>query len=68
VVRNTRNDHVRLEKQRALDEQRVLVVQQVLPQATRHELRKDDRHVAARIFLLHVLDVLEQRLHQRAKG
>ena len=49
VERHTRDDDVRLEQERALDQQRVLIVQQVLPESARHELGQDDRDVAVRI-------------------
>src|SRR6059036_2054439 len=42
MKRHARHDRVRAEEQRALDEQRALVVQQMLPPARRHELRQDD--------------------------
>jgi len=35
---HARDHDIRLEEQRALDEQRVLVVQEVLPQPVRYEL------------------------------
>ena len=48
VERHARDDGVRLEEQRALDEQRALVVEQVVPPARRHELRQHDRDVVVR--------------------
>ena len=56
MERNARHDHVRLEEQRALDQQCVLIVEQVLPQVVRYEFRQDYRDVPVRVLLLQLLD------------
>ena len=43
----------------------MLVVQQVLPQPARHELRQHHGDVRRGIFALNLIDVLEQRIQQR---
>jgi hypothetical protein len=50
------------------DEERVLIVQQVLPQTPRHELRKYDRDISSGLNLLEVFDVVEQWFHQGTIG
>ena len=67
VERHAGDDGVRPEEQRALDQQRRLVVQQVLPPARGHELRQDDGHVVVGPLGLDLLDVFEQRLHHRSE-
>lgn len=56
---NAGDHNVRLEQERAFDEQRVLIVQEVLPDPPRHKLRQDHRHIPVRIFALDLLDVFE---------
>src|SRR6186997_1614440 len=68
VERYARDHDARTEEQGPLDQQRALVVQQVLPPAPRYELRQDDRDVVVGMRLLQLLDVLEERLHQRPVG
>jgi hypothetical protein len=65
MERHARDNDIRFEQQRGLDQQRMLVVQQVMPHAAPHEFRQDDRDVSL-VLQLHLLDVLEQRLQQRA--
>ena len=48
VERHARDDRVRLEEQRALDQQRALIVKQMVPPARRHELRQHHRDVVVR--------------------
>ena len=62
---NARDDDVRPEKERRFDQQGMLVVQQVMPQPLRHELRQDHGDVAVRIAVPELVDVLEQGLQQR---
>jgi hypothetical protein len=59
------DDHVRLEEKRPLDQQRPLIVKEVLPPLRGHELRQDDRQEIAPPFCLELFDVFEQRLQQR---
>src|SRR5678816_242601 len=68
MVRNTRHHDIWLEKQRSFDEEGVLIVQQVLPQTPRHELRKYDRDISSGLNLLEVFDVVEQWFHQGPIG
>ncbi len=63
---NARDDDVRLEQERAFDEQCMLIVQEMLPDPSPHELRQDDRYIAARVLVLHLLDIFQERLHQRS--
>jgi hypothetical protein len=63
MERDARDDRVRAEEQGALDEERALVVQEVLPPLGRDELRQDHRHVVLGPIALDLLDVVEQRLH-----
>ena len=67
LIRHARHDDVVLEEQRPFDEERMLVVEQVLPQPTRHELGQDHRDEAVGIRTLDLFNVIEQRLQQRSK-
>src|SRR5689334_22828094 len=65
VKRHARDDDVALEEQRTLDEQRMLVVQQVMPPALRYELGKNDRYPRIPPRTPGPFDISEQRLEQR---
>ena len=61
---HARHDDVRFEQQRTFDEERVLVVEEMVPDSLRHELRQDHGDITVRALGLHLLDVFEERLHQ----
>src|SRR4029077_17970471 len=65
MERHAGDDDVGPEQQRALDQQGRLIVIEVLPPALWHEFRQDDGDVIAAFFFGRLLDVFEQRLHQR---
>ena len=65
MERHAGHNDVGPEQQRALDEQGRLIVVEMLPPAFRHEFRQDDRDVVAALFFGSLLDLFEQRLHQR---
>src|SRR5215470_19263652 len=58
--------HPLAEEQRALDQQRGLVVQEVLPPASRHELGNHDRDHVRLAEREQVVDVVEERGEERA--
>src|SRR3954462_5235313 len=64
MERNASDDGVRPEEERALDEQRALVMQQMLPPFGRDELGKNYGHIVVGPLPLDFFDVLEERLHQ----
>src|SRR5437773_4628121 len=66
MERHAGDDDVGPEEQCAFDEQRSLIVKQMLPPALRHELRQDDGDVVVGL-LGGLFDVLEQWLHQRSE-
>src|SRR6185436_12347106 len=68
MVRDRGDDHVAAEQEGALDEERALVVEQVVPPARRHELGEEHGDEVLGALLVRDLDVLEQRLHDRAEG
>src|ERR1043165_5505856 len=57
------DDGVRLEEQRALDQECALVVKKMMPPFRGDELGQHDGDVVVRMLLRHLADVLEQRLH-----
>ena len=59
MERHARHHDVRSEEQRALDEERMLVVEQVLPDPARHELRQDHGDVAVRVRRPDGIDIVE---------
>jgi hypothetical protein len=61
---NARDDDVRLEQESALYKERVLIVEQVLPNPSGHELWQDDGYVPSPVLAMHLLDVFEERLHE----
>src|SRR5438093_4516680 len=61
------DDRIRLEQEGAFDEQRTLIVKQVVPPPCGHEFRQNNRDVIVWMLRVNALDVFEQRLHQRAE-
>src|SRR5580765_1394182 len=68
VVRHARDDDLLAEEERALDQERALVVEQVMPPARRDEFRQEDGDEVVGPLLVRDLDVLEQGLHDRSEG
>src|SRR5260370_7859320 len=68
MKRDARDDNAWPEQERRLDEERRLIVQQVLPPAPGDEFRQDHRDVVVRVGQLELFNVIHQRLHQRAIG
>src|SRR2546428_11830411 len=63
VERDTRDDGVGFEEERTFDQQRPLIMEQMVPPARGNEFRQDNRDVAVRTLGRDLLDILEQRLH-----
>src|SRR5688572_26217780 len=61
------DDDVGTEQQRALDQEGALIVQQVVPPLRRDELRQHDRDIGVAAFPLDLVDVFQQRFHQRSE-
>ena len=57
-------DDVRLEQKRALDEKGALVVEEMVPPASRNELGEKNRDEIIGPLTIDLLDVLEQRLEE----
>src|SRR4051794_20130547 len=63
---HARDDGVWLEQERPLDEQRTLVVEQMVPPPRRYELRKHNGDVVVGVVGADPFNVAQQRLHDRA--
>ncbi len=64
MERHARNDNIGFEKQRPLDQQGALIVEQVMPPLCRYELRQHNSEKVIRMLCVDLLDVLQERLHQ----
>ena len=61
-------DDVRLEEECPFNEECPLIVEQMVPPPCGHEFRQDDSEKIVLTLSIDTLDVLEQRLQQRAVG
>ena len=61
VIRNAGDDHAALEEQRAFQQQRALVVKDVLPPLRRNEFGQDDCDDLAGFLFSEPVDVTQQR-------
>src|SRR5262245_37498620 len=59
VVRHARDDDLLAEEERPLDQERALIVQEMVPPARGYELRQENGHEVVGAFLVRDLDVLE---------
>ena len=61
VIRDARDDNALLEEQRAFEQQRALVVKEVLPPARRDEFGQDDGDDVVGVFSRKTMNVSQQR-------
>ena len=61
VIRNAGDNHAALEEQRTFQQQRALVVKDVLPPPRRNEFGQDDCDYVVGFFFSEPVDVTEQR-------
>ncbi len=66
MIRNVRDDDAFLEEERAFEQERVLIVQELLPPFGRNKLRQDDCHYIILGALFDAVYVAQQGAHERA--
>src|SRR5262249_3604354 len=67
VEGDARDHGVRLEQEGAFNEERPVVVKQMMPPPRGNEFGQHDGDIVVGTFVARLLDVFEQRLHQRSK-
>ena len=66
MERYARDDDVGLEEQGPLDQQRTVVVEEMMPPFRRYKFRQDHREKVVGTLGVNLLQVLQERLHERA--